>query len=198
MIEVFADIWCPFAYVGLQIVRARRDQRAPQTAIAVRAWPLELVNGKPMDVGKTRDNVRELRSQLGIELFAGFNPDHFPTTTLMALAAVTAAARVGRGEDASFRAREALWEEGRDIGDPRVADALASEFGVSIEQEDRRAVLADWHDGEARGVIGSPHFFCGGRDVFCPSLSLERDDAGQLHIAPDPSRLEQFLDACWS
>lgn len=198
MIEVFADIWCPFAYVGLLIVRDRRDQRAPGTEIRVRAWPLELVNGHPMDVGKTTKNVRELRKQLGVPLFEGFDRHTFPTTTLPALALVAAAARVGEDEAASYRVRSALWEEGRDIGDEDVVAALATEFGVTITDADRQTVLDDWHEGEQRGVKGSPHFFCGGRDEFCPSLALQRDDNGQLHVAPDPHRLEEFLESCWS
>lgn len=197
MIEVFADIWCPFAYVGLLIVRDRRDAHAPGMSVAVRAWPLELVNGHPMDVGKTTKNVRELRSQLGVSLFEGFDPHTFPTTTLPALAAVAAATRAGQGEAASFRVRSALWEEGRNIGDEDVAAGLASEFGVTITDADRQRVLDDWHEGQERGVKGSPHFFCGGRDEFCPSLALQRDDNGQLHVAPDPYRLEAFLEGCW-
>ena len=52
----------------------------------MRAWPLELVNGAPMDVDKTARNVPCLREQLGLALFNGFDPDNFPTTTLPALA----------------------------------------------------------------------------------------------------------------
>ncbi|HVT75821.1 MAG TPA: DsbA family protein [Acidimicrobiales bacterium] len=198
MIEVFADIWCPFAYVGLQIVRARRDEFAPDVPVRVRAWPLELVNGAPMDVGKTTRNVAALREQLDVGLFEGFDPARFPTTTLPALAAAAAATRAGHGEAANFRVRAALWEEGRDIGDEAEAAALAAEFGVEITDADRQSVLDDWHEGQQRGVQGSPHFFCGANNVFCPSLALARDDDGVLHVAPDPSRLEAFLSSCWS
>ncbi len=199
MIEVFADIWCPFAYVGLRVVRTRRDLSSPTTAIRVRAWPLELVNGAPMDVEKTTHHVQDLREQLGLALFRGYDPDNFPTTTLSGLAFVAAAERVseGGGEAASFRIRESLWEQGRDVGDDAVVAGLADEFGVTITDADRQAVLDDWHDGQRRGVKGSPHFFCGDRDEFCPSLAMQRDDDGDLHVAPDPQRLEVFLQGCW-
>ncbi len=198
MIEVFADIWCPFAWVGLQIVRERRDERAPGTPIVVRAWPLELVNRSPMNVDKTVHHVHDLRTQLHVELFEGFDPQHFPTTTLPGLALVAAATREGRNEAASFRVREALWEQGRDIGDSAVAASLATELGVTVTDTDRQTVLDDYAEGQRRGVKGSPHFFCGGRDEFCPTLSLSRDDEGQLHVERDPARLEAFLESCWS
>ncbi len=94
--------------------------------------------------------------------------------------------------------REVLWEDGRDIGAADVVTDLAAEFAVSIIDADHASVLADWHEGEARGVKGSPHFFCGERDEFCPSLSLSRDPVGDLHVKPDPGPLEAFLDTCWS
>ena len=200
MIEVFADIWCPFAYVGLQIVRVRRDEHAPGVPIKVRAWPLELVNGEPMSVEKTAHHVRDLRAELGLDCFNGFDAERFPTTMIPALALVAAAGRQSDtlGERASFRVREELWEAGRDIGAPDVVADLAAEFAVSVTDAERQLVLDDWHEGEQRGVKGSPHFFCGDRDEFCPSLSLSRDPVGDLRVKPDPSRLEAFLDTCWS
>jgi predicted DsbA family dithiol-disulfide isomerase len=198
VIEAFADVWCPFAYVGLQLTRTERDLHAPATPIRIRAWPLELVNGAPMDVAKTAGNVADLRAQLGLTTFAGFDAAHFPTTTLPALALIAAAYATGDGpgERAAFRVREALFERGADISDPAVLDAIARELGVSVVDADRQTVLDDWSEGAGRGVQGSPHFFCGGRDVFCPSLSLSRDDHGQLHVVPDPAKL-QSLDGCW-
>jgi predicted DsbA family dithiol-disulfide isomerase len=156
-----------------------------------------LVNGEPMDVAKTAQHVKDLQEQLGLALFRGFDPDHFPTTTLPALALVAAAQRDGRGEEASFRVREALWEQGLDIGDDAVIAKLAAELGVEITDADRQAVLDDYAEGQRRGVQGSPHFFCGNRDEFCPSISVERDDTGELSVKPDPLRLEAFLEGCW-
>ena len=196
MIEVFADIWCPFAYVGLTMTRARRNARGAQAPINVRAWPLELVNGEPQDAALAAEHVRDLRTQLGVDLFNGFSVDHFPTTTLPALAVVAAATRVGRGEDASFRVRTALWEEGRDIGDPAVVDALADELGASLTDADTQSVVDDWHEGQRRDVQGSPHFFCGDQSAFCPSLVIEHGAQGELHVHADPARLEGFLEAC--
>jgi predicted DsbA family dithiol-disulfide isomerase len=197
MIEVFADIWCPFAHVGLHMTRRRRDERAPGAGIHIRAWPLELVNGEPQSPTKAAEHVHDLRTQLGVDLFKGFNVDNFPTTSLPVLALVAAAERGGRGEEVSFGVREALWEHGRDVGAPDVVADLARQFGVAVTGADDETVRADWHEGQRRGVVGSPHFFCGASSAFCPSLVIERDAGGELHVRPDPSRLAAFLEECW-
>ena len=50
VIEVFADIACPFAHVGLRRFVTERERRGlDRPRLRVRAWPLELVNGKPFD-----------------------------------------------------------------------------------------------------------------------------------------------------
>ena len=83
VIEVFADIWCPFAHVGLRRLRTLREHaEMPEFLVHVRAWPLELVNGRPLDPVTTAHHVAELRAQVAPECFAHFDPDRFPTTTL--------------------------------------------------------------------------------------------------------------------
>lgn len=150
-----------------------------------------------MDVDKTARNVESLRRQLGLALFTGFSPDNFPVTTLPALAFVAAATRVDRDEEASYRIRDALWEEGLDVGSEAVVSEIAANFGFTIGDDDRQAALDDYEEGQRRGVKGSPHFFCGNRDEFCPSLELARTADGELVIKPDPYRLEEFLEGCW-
>ncbi len=64
------------------------------------------------------------------------------------------------------------------------------------DESDRAGVLADWHEGVRRGVLGSPHFFCGHADVFCPSLDITKDPAQGVSIVKDASRLTEFLTRC--
>lgn len=123
VIEVFADIWCPFAYVGLSTVMRRRGQSgADGFFLRVRAWPLELVNGRPLDPAATAGHVDELRSQVAPDLFAQFDPGRFPTSSLPGLALAAAAYRAGdrTGEAVSMALRTALFEEGLDISRPDV------------------------------------------------------------------------------
>ena len=197
VIEVFADIWCPFTHVGLRMAAAQRDRSTrPDTVIVVRAWPLELVNGAPMDAQKTCTNAAALRAQVAPDLFAGLDADHFPTSTLEALALVARAYRTDLrlGEQASFAVRDALFERGVDIADPAVLAAIAESLGVPLPDDaDRETVRADWEDGCRRGVVGSPHFFAAGTDMFCPSLQISKDPVTGLAVHADATRLQQFL-----
>lgn len=60
-------------------------------AVRVCSWPLELVNGTPLDPGEVAGHVRDLRAQVAPDLFARFDPATLPRTTLPALALAAAA-----------------------------------------------------------------------------------------------------------
>lgn len=199
MIEVFADVWCPFTHVGLHAIAAARDAAGrADVGIRVRAWPLELVNGHPMDPEAAARNAAALREQVAPDLFAHIDVAHFPTSTLEALALTEAAYRIGvaEGERTAFALRDALFERGIDISAGPVLAAIAEDVGVPMPVEaDRATVLAAWEEGRTRGVVGSPHFFCGARDVFCPSLELTRDQ-GVLTARRDTSALDAFITDC--
>lgn len=200
-IEVFADIWCPFTHVGLHAIAAARDAAArADVGIRVRAWPLELVNGHPMDAAAAARNAVALREQVAPDLFAHVDVAHFPMSTLEALALTEAAYGVGiaEGERTAFALRDALFERGLDISAGPALTAIADAVGVPMPTDaDRAAVRAAWDEGRERGVIGSPHFFCGTHDVFCPSLELTRDEGG-LTAHRDTAALEAFISDCLS
>jgi len=202
LVEVFADIWCPFTHVGL---RAFDEQRiltgCTDLGIRVRPWPLELVNGRPLDPVVTRAHVDDLRAQVAPKLFCRVDLDHFPTSTLDALALVEGAYRKAQstGERASFMLRDALFEEGRDISDSTVLAKIAEDLGLDMPDDiNHAAVIAGWHEGQERGVLGSPHFFCGDNDVFCPSLDITKGSEDDLAIIMDASRLTEFLEQCFA
>lgn len=64
MIEVFADVVCPFTHVGLRRLVERRHELGSSAVLRVRAWPLELVNGEPLAADVVAEEVRELREQV--------------------------------------------------------------------------------------------------------------------------------------
>ncbi len=202
VIEVFADIWCPFAHVGLRCVVERRAQLKREDAVLlVRAWPLELVNKAALDPKNTAHHVQELRRQVVPDLFQRFDLNHFPTSTLPALAWVHAAYKMDmrRGEAVSLALRNALFEDGVDISDPdELSDIVRAEGVGSFDSNDEAAVLADWHEGTERGVKGSPHFFCGDADAFCPSLVIFKDGTGHLEAEQHMEVLDAFLAGCFS
>jgi 2-hydroxychromene-2-carboxylate isomerase len=98
-------------------------------------------------------------------------PKHYPPTDQRPAGRMVMAAQA-RGLDAmalSHAILRALWVEERDIADPRVRIAIAEEQGLPGEALNREAesesILAEWdrnnREAIARGVFGSPTFFCG-------------------------------------
>ena len=196
VIEVFADVRCPFAHVGLRRVVAERSRRGINAPLYIRAWPLELVNDAPLDADVIGEEAEALRGQVAPNLFRRFDPDRFPTTSIPALALTAGAYAVAPhvGERVALALRWALFEEGRDISSPAVLLDVAETAGVPLPHNcevDR--VREDWAEGAARGVIGSPHFFVGPDGWFCPALAITRTD-GSLHIANNQAALDQFID----
>jgi predicted DsbA family dithiol-disulfide isomerase len=199
-IEVFADVVCPFTHVGLRRLAAYRDHMGrDDVAIRVRAWPLELVNEEQVPRALLVEEIAELRNTVAPDLFTAFDPERFPMSSLPALALGAAAYRIDlqRGERVNLALREALFEEGRDFTDP--AELLR--IGQPLTLDDLRAgeadVQADYAEGRARGVIGSPHFFVDGEGFFCPTLAIERVE-GQLSISFDADGFDEFMHRCFS
>jgi predicted DsbA family dithiol-disulfide isomerase len=195
-IEVFADILCPFTHVGLRSLVARRDELGISAAILVKAWPLELVNGEPLEASLVSEEIAELRAQVAPTLFGGFDATQFPPTSLPALAVAHAAYRRDPrlGEQVSLALRDSLFEAGLDVSKPDVLEDISRTYDVRAEPADDTAVIEEWHEGERRGVVGSPYFFAGGHGFFCPSLEIEHEGE-QLRIGRDVEGLNQFLDA---
>jgi predicted DsbA family dithiol-disulfide isomerase len=207
-VEVFADVVCPFTHLGLRrLVAARLARGREDVILRLRAWPLELVNGEPMDPAHIAEEVAALRERLAPDLFAHFDPGRFPTSSVPALALAVKADRIDHrlGEQVSLGLRHALFEEGLDIGDPEVLETVAARYGLDASGLDElhESVTEDWHEGQARGVVGSPHFFVpkpsgavGEEDFFCPTLRIARHD-GHLSVSMDESAYESFVATCF-
>jgi 2-hydroxychromene-2-carboxylate isomerase len=194
-LEVFADVSCPFAHVGLLRFVAERERRGrPGPILRLRPWPLELVNGGPLTGAALAPKVAALRRSVAPDLFAGFDPERFPATTLPVLAAEAAAGLAGPeiGERFSLTVRRLLFEEGVDPSDAAVLERLLSDHGLDPADVDPAVVGASWEEGRTRGVVGSPHFFVGSHGWFCPSLDIRHDDEG-YDIRFDTDGLEAFL-----
>lgn len=204
VVEVFADVLCPFTHVGLRTLVDRRSQRGlAEPRLRIRAWPLELINGKPLDPHHIAAEVSALRGSVRPDLFSGFTVDAFPTTSMAAYALTAAADDTGDpalSEEVGLALRNAVFEEGLDIGRPDVVEPIADRFGIEPLDADatRAAVQADWNEGRMRGVIGSPHFFTGDDGGwFCPSLAISRDDVGNFVVAWKQDT-EAFVDRVFS
>jgi predicted DsbA family dithiol-disulfide isomerase len=197
MIEVFADVCCPFTHAGLRLLVARRGAASARLPLRLLAWPLELVNGAPLDPDLVAEEIEALRHGAVPDAFAGFDRSRFPATSLPALALAAAAYERGveTGERVSLALRHALFEEGRDVADPEVVAAVAADHGLGApESRHHHAVRADWQEGRRRGVVGSPHFFAAGSSWFCPVLDIRRED-GRMHVATDEGALDALMAA---
>jgi predicted DsbA family dithiol-disulfide isomerase len=194
VIEVFADISCPFTHVGLRRFVDRRDALGSDEQLHVKAWPLELIDEAPLAASAVADKNTELRRRVAPDLFTKFDATTFPTTTLPALRLAAAAYRVDahRGEQVSLALRHALFEEGHDVSSPQVLAQLAGAHDVRPGPLDDEQVLSEWREGQRRGVEGSPYFFVKGEGFFCPSLDI-RHIGSRLQIRQADEDLERFL-----
>lgn len=137
------------------------------------------------------------------DLFAGFSVESFPKTSMAAFALTAAADRTGDPvliEEVGIALRNAVFEDGLDVGEAAVVDAIADRFGLApLDREAAAAaVRADWEEGRDRGVIGSPHFFTAdGGNWFCPGLRISRDDVGNFVVAWKEGT-ESFVNSVFS
>jgi predicted DsbA family dithiol-disulfide isomerase len=179
-ITVYSDYVCPFCYLGRHSLAEYQDER--EAALVIDWHPFDLRAGKrnpdgsidhDVDDGKDEDyyeqakeNVRRLQDEYDVEMDLDLSRD------IDSLAAQIASVRV-RDEydyetwlDFDWAIFEALWTDGRDIGEPDVLIDLAEEAGV--DSDDVRAALDDeslrervrslFDDAKNQGVSGVPTF----------------------------------------
>ena len=152
VIEVFADVACPFTHVGLRRFVGRRAELGREdVTLRVRAWPLEIVNGQPLDPHFIAEEIDDIRRQVAPALFQGFTEAAFPVSSLPALTLAAAAydESLATGEQVSLALRDLLFEQGIDIADTTVLARLAS--------RPRRLGRPDRQPARPRGPRRRPH-----------------------------------------
>jgi predicted DsbA family dithiol-disulfide isomerase len=195
-VEVFADITCPFTHVGLKQVVRHVDEMDSPVDVVVRAWPLEWVNGAPLDVAAVAVKAEALTDQLGVDDFSGLRADRWPSSTIAALNLAASAYErdAATGLAVSLELRAALFEHGVDIADPDALALIAAAHRLpSPGDSPAAAVERDYRNGQERGVQGSPHFFVGTDGFFCPALDLGHDADGHLTARFDSDMLADFF-----
>jgi predicted DsbA family dithiol-disulfide isomerase len=200
LIEVFAEVSCPFTYVGLRRFVAERTNRGlTKPLLKIRAWPLELVNGVAFTGAGVAPAVAALRAQVTPELFGGFNPESFPASTLGVLAAEAAAHAAGPevGEHFSLEVRSVLFDRGIDPSDPEVLQDLLADHEVDPATVDPDAARKSWEEGKAIGVTGSTYFVVGNHGWFCPSLEIGKE-GGLYDVKYDVETLDRFFAAAFA
>ncbi len=200
-IEVFAEIACPFTHACIQTIvaeRMRRGMASPR--LRLRAWPLELVNGRAFDPRRVAAEITALRAQVAPDLFQATDATHVPSSSIGAFGLAAAAYRKGNdvGEAVSLAIRHAMFEAGRDLVDDVVLSDIGAPFHVqALSLEDATAAVeADWAIGRGKGVKGSPHFFVDDRAWFSPSLEINKE-RGERTIRRDDATLADFYAAAF-
>jgi predicted DsbA family dithiol-disulfide isomerase len=201
-VHVFADITCPFTHVGLKQVVDHVEQMDAPVDVLVRAWPLEWVNGTPLDVEAVVVKAAALHEQLGVDDFSGLRADRWPASTIPALSLVARAYErdAATGLAVSLALRTALFEDGVDVGDPDALALVAAAHHLEAPADElsgavvHESVRRDYDEGRERGVQGSPHFFVGDDGFFCPALDLGHDSSGHLTARFDRHMLAQFFE----
>jgi predicted DsbA family dithiol-disulfide isomerase len=197
VIEVFADVWCPFAHVGLTRLVQRRSEADSTKPLWVRSWPLELVNNEGLTYDFVAEQVDAINEGIGTGLFVGLSNAAWPSTTLPALRLTCVGYEAGLsvGEAIALDLRRRLFELGQDIAHPDVLDEVAAQHGLVRPADptdpESDPPVTEWHIGKERGVQGSPHYFTKSANFFAPSLDIERVD-GKLEVHADPAGFERF------
>jgi predicted DsbA family dithiol-disulfide isomerase len=196
-ITVYSDYVCPFCYLGRESLRRYRESR--EEPLAVDWHPFDLRHRKrgpdgeidqSVDDGKdeeyyerARENVRRLREEYGVEMAQEIatDVDSLPAQTASYHVKETHPERWEAFDEAVF---EALWVDGRDIGDRDVLADLAADVGLDADEirdaatdDDRRErVREKFREANRRGVTGVPTFAYGDHAArgAVPPAQLER------------------------
>ena len=179
-ITVYSDYVCPFCYLGRESLRRYQDDRDDDLDID---WhPFDLRAGKrnhddsidhSVDDGKDEDyyeqakeNVRRLQEKYGVEMDLDIarDVDSLPAQIVSYHVKQTHDYDEWLALDEALFA--ALWQDGRDIGDPAVLRDVAEDVGIDPDvvetalADDRlRADVHDLFDRARReGVTGVPTF----------------------------------------
>ena len=194
MIEVFADITCPFTHAGLRRLIDHRSALGSDVRFHFKAWPLEWVNGEPLAPDFVAAEIGAIRQQVAPDLFQGFDPSRFPSTTIAAhaLSSLAYSRAPDLGEAVGLALRDAVFERGRDVGDAAVLNEVAAEFGLEAASLDLGVLRSEYEEGIARGVVGSPYFFIVDVGYFCPALDIAKVD-GHFVITTDVAAFDDFV-----
>lgn len=169
-IEVWSDLLCPFAYVGLLRFCRARERLGLDVRIEHHTFPLELFDGPHPRRGTDTEAVAlgQIEPEAGFRVWTAAD-DRYPHTVLLAAEAVQAASAQSptAGEELDLALRRAFWTESRSISHRQVIlDVAAGITQVDVGQlttalddgRHRKQVMADFAVAGSDAIAASPTF----------------------------------------
>lgn len=203
----WAEYYCPWCYItAVRLNRVQKEYEG-RVNVRVRCFPLEVPHGEaaPRDILEQEWWLAAVQEPDA--LFAPYEGDDWPVTTLPAFDAVWAASRQGTtlGRSFDLRVRQAFFGEGRNIGRPEVLLALASEADLDLSRfardftssEARAAVLEEGRIGrEQYHVRGTPTLMLMDGTRLAPPIAFPRIRNRKIvAVQPLPCSGQGCLDA---
>ncbi|WP_136716474.1 DsbA family oxidoreductase [Halorientalis salina] len=180
---VYSDYVCPFCYLGKASLDQYRTNREEPLDVEWRQFDLRGYKRRPdgsidheVDDGKdesyfeqARENVQQLKAQYDVEMELDLSMDVDSWNAQQAALFVQAELdgdAFARFHDAVF---DAMWQEGRDIGDPDVLESIAESVDVdgasiraAVESEEWESQLREqFAASQETGITGVPTFVYG-------------------------------------
>jgi len=166
-VEVVSDVVCPWCYIGKRRLEKALVLLGSDADVNVRFLPFQLnpdmpAGGMPRaDYRKAKFGSLERSRQLDARLAAegrgegiefAFERMARTPNTIAAHRLIDLAQRQGQGQKVVEELFRAYFEEGKDVGDPKVLDEIAKRGGVSgwPQEADAKEVAA--LEGEMRGL----------------------------------------------
>jgi len=166
-IEVVSDVVCPWCYIGKRRLEKALALLGGEAQVSVRYLPFQLNPEMPQggmpraEYRKAKFGSLERSRQLDARLAAegrgegiefAFERMARTPNTIAAHRLIDLAQRQGQGQKVVEELFRAYFEEGKDVGDPKVLDEIAKRGGVSgwPQEADAKEVAA--LEGEMRGL----------------------------------------------
>jgi predicted DsbA family dithiol-disulfide isomerase len=184
-ITVYSDYVCPFCYLGRRSLDSYQSDRETELKIDWRPFDLRSGKRKPdgpidhdADDGKgeayyerAKENVKRLREEYGadeMKLDLATEVDSLPAQLVSV--AIHETYDYDTWLDFDEAVFEALWHDGRDIGDEEVLVELAADVGVdpddvreaAADDERRDALRERFRAAQSEGITGVPTFVADG------------------------------------
>jgi predicted DsbA family dithiol-disulfide isomerase len=184
-IEVWSDLLCPFAYVGLLRLRRARARLGLDTRIEHHTFPLELFNGPHPRRGTDTEAVGlgQIEPEAAFRVWTAAD-DLYPHTVLLAAEAVHAASaqNLTAGEELDLAVRRAFWTQSRSISHRQVIlDVAAAIPQVDVDEltaalddgRHRKQVMTDFAVAGSDAIPASPTFrLADGTTVTNPGIEV--------------------------